>query len=427
MSSVWILTLHLGQSVCRVWCQTLEGLYRGAVTTNDNPRPLSVILGERLREFREERSLRQSDVASAAAGIGLGWARSSVAALESGSRKLSFEEVALLPTLVGVLGGWDKPLLRDDDISLTDDRHVKPRALMLFVNGLTRPKGPVGEAPATPAVKSGSRETKRTPLGGLPDLEIARPAAVEGAWLLIGERLYPDNDPREVWASGNIDRELISRLTSRVKFPDPTRVTWVTLPVFSMGLWGKPFGNERDDRVAGGTYPTTRSRQSARGHATRDMIGELDLEVQRRWPVVEEVFARLDDVWDSRWELDKFRGEAFRWAIPPQPEFDQRVQEADALLAKSPQAQALMDSIREQVEQSREELGLTVEALYEATGESINRIGSLVEGTWFLKTSDPSRAYPTLAAVEEVLKLRFGTLIDEHVKAWELMHGSTDD
>lgn len=73
-------------------------------TTNDKSRPtavpLSQVVGSRLRHFRTFGGLRQEDIASTAKSYGLDWSRSSVAMLEAGSRRLSAEELLLLPYIV---------------------------------------------------------------------------------------------------------------------------------------------------------------------------------------------------------------------------------------------------------------------------------------------------------------------------------------
>lgn len=64
-------------------------------------------IGERIRELREEAGLRQDDIAKAAKIFGLGWARSSVAQLERGTRDLAAYELLLLPHVLAEALGWE--------------------------------------------------------------------------------------------------------------------------------------------------------------------------------------------------------------------------------------------------------------------------------------------------------------------------------
>jgi transcriptional regulator with XRE-family HTH domain len=58
---------------------------------------LSQVVGFRFQRIRDKFGIRQDDIATAAQQLGLSWGRSSVAALEQGKRRLSAEELLLLP------------------------------------------------------------------------------------------------------------------------------------------------------------------------------------------------------------------------------------------------------------------------------------------------------------------------------------------
>lgn len=66
--------------------------------------PLARVLGERLRFLRTRAGVPQEAIAAEARRLGLGWAKSSVAALEAGRRALTLEEGLLLPVVLARAG-----------------------------------------------------------------------------------------------------------------------------------------------------------------------------------------------------------------------------------------------------------------------------------------------------------------------------------
>ncbi|MFE4921280.1 hypothetical protein [Streptomyces sp. NPDC056661] len=90
--------------------------------------------------------------------------------------------------------------------------------------------------------------------------------------------------------------ELNVRMAERIEWPSERRFEGASmLHIFSFGLWGRSAGEERDERTSTrGEYETRRALQSARGHVTRELIGELQEEIDRRWPEVEEILSGLE-------------------------------------------------------------------------------------------------------------------------------------
>ncbi|MET8404512.1 helix-turn-helix transcriptional regulator [Streptomyces sp900116325] len=89
-------------------------------------------LGAGLRSLRTKLGLRQDDVARRARSAGVTWARSSVAALESGARNLSAFEWLLLPRIYGctpddLLRLVDLQAIRSDAAPDETDRKVAAR------------------------------------------------------------------------------------------------------------------------------------------------------------------------------------------------------------------------------------------------------------------------------------------------------------
>jgi transcriptional regulator with XRE-family HTH domain len=67
---------------------------------------LARVVGERVRLLRSENGVPLERVAAEARQLGLGWAKSSVAALEAGRHSLDLGELLLLPTILGRAQVW---------------------------------------------------------------------------------------------------------------------------------------------------------------------------------------------------------------------------------------------------------------------------------------------------------------------------------
>ncbi|MGW3738031.1 hypothetical protein [Streptomyces sp. NPDC005148] len=97
-------------------------------------------------------------------------------------------------------------------------------------------------------------------------------------------------------------------MAERIARPDDGKPVDIQLVVvFALGLWGRSPGEERDARTAErGEYDTKRALQSARGHVTRELISELQVEVDRRWPELEKIFGELERVIDDEVKLQEW-------------------------------------------------------------------------------------------------------------------------
>lgn len=292
------------------------------MANNGKARPLAVIVGERLREFREEKGLRQADIASKALSCGLGWSRSSVAALESGTRNLSIEEVILIPYIIAKAGGWDKPLLPEGVKVLvapayhfiTDDLARTMNALLVPVpDGWGQQAVPVAEDVSGKRAIEEDEEAfelgveSRDPRNV--KLQEARMLAVTGTWRSFIRQFYPGADPARVLNTENRDNpELAMKVAARlniVALPVPVE-SWDFVVYFSWGMWGRSIGKERDARAElRGEFDSKRSLQAARGHVTREMIGEINAEIKSREPELRETFAVLAPIWDDVEKLVK--------------------------------------------------------------------------------------------------------------------------
>ncbi|MFK0151160.1 helix-turn-helix domain-containing protein [Streptomyces sp. NPDC090493] len=266
--------------------------------SNENPRPLSVIVGERLRKFRESRGLRQEDVADAARSYGFTWGRSSVAALEAGNRELSLGELLLLPTIVRRLGGWSEPIIPGlTEIMISESKWIPAHQMASHVLALLAPT-------ATPDRQAPERERLEEEtllLGGIDsDAEDSprnrrRVIQVVSVYEYMYYMLWPER-LGTYYTSSPGSFEVNRRVAERITTPDGQRPTNGLVEAFALGLYGRTLGEERDARAdERGTYETKRALQSARGHVTRELIDELQAEITRRWEEVEEVISKTND------------------------------------------------------------------------------------------------------------------------------------
>lgn len=268
--------------------------YGEGMASNEKARPLSQVVGERVRQFREARGVRQEDVADEARKYGFPWGRSSVAALEAGNRDLSFAELLILPSLLKRLGGWDEPLLPPGvNVILNENLWMPASQIPSHVFALMTPSVRSERLPA---------EDEDFILGGLENepprkslktrQSIARTVQVYDYLLLV---LWPGRGGLHLTPEFTRGVEIARKIAERVKTPDGKSPDWQLIQIFSWGLWGRNPGDERDARAASrGTYETKRALQSARGHVTRELIEELQAEIDKKWPTVKRVFDEME-------------------------------------------------------------------------------------------------------------------------------------
>jgi transcriptional regulator with XRE-family HTH domain len=198
---------------------------------------LSGYLSDRVRALRTERGWRLEDVAERARAAGLNWKWDNVAAIERGMRFLSVEELFVLPALFDLT----LPELFND----TDARLLE-----------------LGDACAATAGQL------RQSLSG----EWSLPVKADG------DDSVPGLAEQKAARKFGVEPEMIMRAAQR--------------------LWGRSLAAERDARVteyfdlesewndAAGTLGLrrmpARSLQAIRGHATRELLKELEPEVESR-------------------------------------------------------------------------------------------------------------------------------------------------
>jgi transcriptional regulator with XRE-family HTH domain len=290
--------------------------------SNDEQRwQVAELVGVRLRALREAKGLRQEDVVTGAKSVGLQWGRSSVAALEAGTRSLSVGEFLLIPALVAQLGGWDQPLFSptdriivSDSLSMAADR--LPNAMIGYLTPLkdtethlrgSRERSEVEELGAI-SREDEKYETDKMSEENKHRVHQARARIVVYRRALLA--LNPDADVRKWKEAITLDYEITRTIAGRLTSPrEPDGVSLSLARVFAFAMYGQSLGAERDMRAElRGPYASRRALQSARGHATRELIVELQEAIDSRWPEVEFVFNELDSVIDDPTSLTKWLG-----------------------------------------------------------------------------------------------------------------------
>jgi transcriptional regulator with XRE-family HTH domain len=214
--------------------------------------PLSAAIGRLLRQLRHEKGARQDELARAARASGLSWTAGSVTALETGRRSLTIDEVVKLPLALHRLG--------------------VPAA------GATR------TSPAPPLAILGDADEAVFRLCGLPLMQqtgfrweksLQQVAASERV-----VKTLPGVSKQEIATARDDEDGLLEQRIARRFKVDPLSVA-----VMARRRWGRSVTEERDYRSASTTAGASRrAAQTIRGHATRDLMADLeqDLEPFRR-------------------------------------------------------------------------------------------------------------------------------------------------
>lgn len=232
-----------------------------------NAMDLSAALGTHVRELRTSAGIRQDDIAAAARSIGLAWSRSVVAALESGRRQLSAEDLLLLPVIlnrVGIEVSLPTLLERLGTIRISEDTTLPSRRLARIARGdpdwgeritirIVEPDGDKLEAALRAVRESGGHDEQALQVAG---------------------RLFPDALPVELRhveqaASGEAEQRAARRFG----------VSPLVVALVAHHLWGRSLTAERDARFAAAPYEAsvTQSQGKAhRGWITRELLAELE-------------------------------------------------------------------------------------------------------------------------------------------------------
>jgi len=227
--------------------------------------PLSRVIGERLRRLRSESGVPMERIAAEARQLGLGWAKSSVSALEAGRHELGLGELLLLPIILAraqisaieyidfdgkQTATGDHPvdladLIPNDDrrILLAGNTHTSARALHVLLSKLrARDIETQGAKPETGQVAARASRLL-SPLWCQRFFEAIRDhKAASHGWM----GWHPDEDETfwpTIWADAADDA---TRKAAAVLRAPPIAVALV-----AQALWHWSMTAEREHRLAG--------------------------------------------------------------------------------------------------------------------------------------------------------------------------------
>ncbi len=206
----------------------------------------AMALGHRLRQVREERRLTVAEVASRARRVGLAFDGSIVSRIELGQRQVSAAELLLL---AAVYGKGVADLLPTERVRFNAAVGASPAQLRAALT-----KAPRGwENPQlTAAVRQGMFNV----------------AATAERW----EAKYPGASAMA--SADDVDQPVKAAAKRLGVTPDEVLLA-------ADALWGHGLTRERDRRVAALGPTTARGRQARRGHVTRALLDEIEIEIPK--------------------------------------------------------------------------------------------------------------------------------------------------
>jgi transcriptional regulator with XRE-family HTH domain len=235
------------------------------------------LLGQRLRALREDGGKRQEDLAAAARGYGLSWSRATVAAIETGRRRLSVDELLLLPAtltrLIAAEGAASGGLLVADLLPERGDQWVAitPRT-SVRVRGLRALLGAAAEPMSEQDFDIPHRRQTRMAQAALKESIERWTTHTNTTWRRIMGRPLTSSDLTMVNqaledADGAVEQQAARGL----------RVSAFAVALAARRLWNRSLTEQRDDRLAQHRRgaPSARRLQALRGHHTRALLVEL--------------------------------------------------------------------------------------------------------------------------------------------------------
>lgn len=212
--------------------------------------PLASLLGRRAAELRVEAGRRQEDVVRAARELRLPWGQSSVVDLERGRRRLSADELVLLPAvLTAALGrpvSLGELLAVDAEVDVGHVRMAAGAVAAILAGDTT-------EQPAVVSVLQEAAETVENidwPLNQMTKLGAGKMRSSQRAQLLA--------------QAGGAEQKAARQLGLSLS----------TVAVAAHLLWGQSLTDEREQRL-GNSSGDARRLQAQRGHVTRVLLDEL--------------------------------------------------------------------------------------------------------------------------------------------------------
>jgi transcriptional regulator with XRE-family HTH domain len=212
------------------------------------------VLGANLRRLRQERELRQDDLAARARGVGLSWTQQTVAAIEGGRRALSVGELLLLQSVLEMsLTELLPELLAADEDADVEGAVLSPDGLMALAAGTDESRLLLHAL--WPEEYGGGR------IGAVMERRDRQ---------LFDRYRVSINDAPQVTAAehGDAERKAARQLNVR-----PLEVA-----VASWSLWGHSLTDERDTRL--GEQNGEGDARARRGHITRQLLDELQAHIK---------------------------------------------------------------------------------------------------------------------------------------------------
>ena len=210
---------------------------------------VGAVVGENLQRLRERARLTQHELARLLVRRGAQWHRSKIAAIEAGERpNLSFADVLVLANALNV--ELAELYEGDGEVALTDYITLSRPMVRDIIRGMYV----VGRS------DEWDPETRRDELLGL-------------------ARMRADDDARK--AASVLATEADRALAHRLNVPARAVVDIAT------ELWNRTLTDERDFRVAARGDMGVGERQAYRGHITRELSQQIQVELDRRGLIVD--------------------------------------------------------------------------------------------------------------------------------------------
>ncbi len=208
------------------------------------------VLGARMRSIREDRGLTADEVAAKARRYGLSWQRSTVNTIEAGNRKLTAEELLMLPFLL--------------DVAITD----LVKAPVALTERVTMTRRGLTEFLTSSQLTMGGWKVRGF------DLAKAFETLTETIQSLPGETPV---DVLEL-AEQDMSQEAEQKAARRLGY------SALQISVAAHRLWGRGLTAEREARVAERQSGKGLSLRAVRGHVTRTLDSELRSELKANFP-----------------------------------------------------------------------------------------------------------------------------------------------
>ena len=216
---------------------------------------VSAALGRLVRVRREAAGKLQEDVTRRARSHGLSWSQPSVFSLENGTKRLTVEELILLPAILESLTGEPvtlAELLQEvGRVELNDDITVDGPDL-----ARTLTAGSVGDVLRNKRLANATK-TVNTMLNRKAELGITA-------------------------NSGKLARAEMRAGVAEKKAARQLGVPMYEIVWLSVELWGRTLSDQRDELLGDTADLPPRSIQARRGRVTRNLLDQLRTELDRR-------------------------------------------------------------------------------------------------------------------------------------------------